>query len=61
MEDALKVRYEEGFEEGFKEGQRIAVMEKVARNALLEGATIEFVRKITGLDIDTITSLQMGQ
>jgi predicted transposase YdaD len=30
-------------------------MEKVARNALAQGATPEFVQKITGLDIQTIT------
>jgi hypothetical protein len=31
-------------------------MEKVARNALAHGASPEFVQKITGLDIQTITS-----
>jgi hypothetical protein len=31
-------------------------VEKVARNALAQGATPEFVQKITGLDIQTITS-----
>jgi hypothetical protein len=30
-------------------------MEKVARNALAQGASPEFVQKITGLDIQTIT------
>ena len=31
---------------------------EIARNALTEGATPEFVRKITGLDIETINGLQ---
>jgi hypothetical protein len=44
-DDALAVREEEGREEG---------REEVARNALLEGASIEFVQKITGLDFETI-------
>jgi hypothetical protein len=30
---------------------------EVARNALAQGASLEFVQKITGLDIQTITSL----
>jgi len=32
--------------------------EEIARNALAEGASIEFVQKITGLDINTIKKLQ---
>ena len=48
METALEVREEEGFERG---------METVAMNALAEGIPIELVRKITGLDTETITSL----
>ena len=31
---------------------------EVARNALAEGATVEFVQKITGLDMDTIAGLR---
>jgi hypothetical protein len=30
---------------------------EIARNALSEGASPEFVRKITGLDIEAITQL----
>ena len=30
---------------------------EVAKNALAEGATIDFVKKITGLDMETIQSL----
>ena len=49
MDDALAVRYEEGWEDG---------REEIARNALAEGASIEFINKITGLDTETIMSLQ---
>ncbi|MDR1148009.1 MAG: hypothetical protein LBK66_05200 [Spirochaetaceae bacterium] len=47
-EDALQVRWEEGKEEG---------KEEIAKNLLFEGASPEFVRKITGLDIESITQL----
>ena len=43
----------EGKEEGEKEKQT-----EIARNALAEGATPEFVQKITGLDPQTIAGLQ---
>jgi predicted transposase YdaD len=49
IEDAKKVWYEEGMERG---------MEEAARNALAQGASIEFIQKITGLDIETIMKLQ---
>jgi predicted transposase/invertase (TIGR01784 family) len=49
---ALEVRYEEGFEEG-QEKER----EEIAKNALAEGASVEFVQKITGLDIEAIKAL----
>jgi predicted transposase/invertase (TIGR01784 family) len=48
MDDALAVRYEEGREEEKLE---------IARNLLAEGSTLEFVQKITGLDIETIENL----
>jgi predicted transposase YdaD len=48
-DDALAVRYEEGREEG---------REEVARIALAEGATFDFIQKITGLDIETIRKMQ---
>jgi hypothetical protein len=51
-DDALAVRYEEGWEGGREEGR-----EEIARNALAEGATIEFVQNITGLDLETIKTL----
>jgi hypothetical protein len=33
--------------------------EEIARNALAEGSSVEFVQKITGLDIETIKNLQV--
>ena len=52
-EDAIAVNREEAWEEGREEGLGVA-----ARNALEEGATLEFVRKITGLDLDAIRAIQ---
>ena len=48
-DDALAVRFEEGQEDK---------QEEIARNALAEGVSIEFVKKITGLDMETIKKLQ---
>jgi len=61
LEDALAVRFEEGVEEGLEKGReegREKGLEQTARNALAEGLPIEFVQKITGLDIDRIKSLR---
>ena len=41
---------------GREEGKKERNLE-VARNLLAEGAAVEFVRKITGLDMDTIAGL----
>ena len=49
MNGAERRGMEKGKEKGFVE---------VAHNLLAEGATVEFVRKITGLDTDTIASLR---
>ena len=68
MDDALAVRYEEGHEEGLEEGiekgraegweeGRINEKLEIARNLLAKGSSLEFVRDITGLDIETINSL----
>ena len=57
-DDALAVRYEEGMEKGREEGIERGI-EQTARNALAEGASIGFVQKITGLDIETIKKLGM--
>jgi predicted transposase/invertase (TIGR01784 family) len=43
----------EGIREGRQEGREEGRFE-VAKNALVKGASIEFVREITGLDIETI-------
>ena len=45
VEEALAVRFEEG-------------RESVARNALAKGLTPELICSITGLDMETIKSLQ---
>ncbi|MDR2923393.1 MAG: Rpn family recombination-promoting nuclease/putative transposase [Treponema sp.] len=47
----------EGMEKGIEKGMAEA-MEKVARNALAQGLAPDFVQKITGLDIQTISGLQ---
>jgi hypothetical protein len=59
----LEERYENPYLKAKREARaegEAAGMEKVARNALAEGATIEFVRKITGLDTGVLQSLQVG-
>jgi predicted transposase YdaD len=48
LEDALVVEREEGREEG---------REEVAQNALREGASVEFIQKITGLPAEIIRNL----
>jgi predicted transposase YdaD len=53
-DDALAVRFEEGWEEGWEEGR-----ETIARNALTKGSSIEFIHDITGLDITTIENLKL--
>ena len=60
-DDALACRYEEGLEEGMEKGEargREEGLEQVARNALAQGASLDFVQKITGLDIQTINDLK---
>ena len=39
----------DSFNEGIEKSRK-----EIERNALMEGATIEFVQKITGLDVETI-------
>jgi len=53
----LKRGLKRGMEEGIKEGMKESRVE-IARNALAKGASIEFVREITGLDIETIRKIQ---
>jgi len=52
-EKAKEVWYEEGLEKGREEALVTA-----ARNALASGATAEFVHRITGLDMETISKLE---
>jgi predicted transposase/invertase (TIGR01784 family) len=47
---------QEGRTEGREEGQEIKAIE-IARKALSEGVSAEFVRKITGLDLETIKNI----
>ena len=69
LEEALEVEHEEGFEEGhevgleagrkagLEEGREAGFeegREEIARNALAEGMNLEIIRKITGLDAETI-------
>jgi predicted transposase YdaD len=42
-----------------REGMRESKTD-IARNALAEGASVEFVQKITGLDMETIKTIQTG-
>ena len=48
LEDALVIEREEGREEG---------REEVAKNALIKGASVEFISEITGLSTETIQNL----
>ena len=52
----------EGRQEGLAEGLAKGLAEgklEIARNALSEGATLEFVQKITGLPADAIRNIQL--
>jgi predicted transposase YdaD len=55
-EEAKEVWYEEGLEKGLEKGIEKG-REEIAKNALAEGLPIETIRKITGLDIETIKNL----
>jgi hypothetical protein len=64
MEDALAVRYEEGYEDGFELGLKEAREERLkkskeetARKAIARGIPFELIRDITGLDMETIKNL----
>jgi predicted transposase YdaD len=47
---------ERGREQGLEQGREQG-LETAARNALAQGASLDFVQKITGLDIETIKQL----
>jgi hypothetical protein len=57
-DDAKEVWQEEARETGMAQGRESRNVE-VARNALKEGATFEFVQRITGLDIEVIKKLAL--
>jgi predicted transposase YdaD len=52
LEDALVVEREEGREEG-----RESRDAEIVKNALTKGASVEFIREITGLSTETIQTL----
>jgi predicted transposase/invertase (TIGR01784 family) len=56
MEDALAVRYEEGWSEGREEGEERKQRE-IAKNALANGLPIDIISTITGLDIENIRQI----
>jgi predicted transposase/invertase (TIGR01784 family) len=59
-EDAIAFAREEGLEKGREQGWEQGKNEEkleIAMNSLAEGATPEFVQKITGLDLETIKRL----
>jgi predicted transposase/invertase (TIGR01784 family) len=59
-DDAMAVVREEAREDGIEEGMekgRVTEKLEIARNLLAEGATLEFIQKVTGLDIETIKNL----
>jgi predicted transposase/invertase (TIGR01784 family) len=55
-EEAWEYGLEEGLEQGLERGLEQGIM-TVARNALANGASIEFVQTITGLSPETIQQL----
>jgi len=60
-DNALAVRYEEGWEDGIENGRTEGREEReleIARNLLVKGSTPEFVHEITGLHLDEIEKLQ---
>ena len=71
VKEGRKEGRKEGMKEGIREGKKEGIIEglakgkadeklEIARNALQEGLSLEFVQKITGLDLDTLTELQAG-
>jgi len=57
LDDAIAVAREEAWEDGKEEG-RVNEKLEIARNLLSEGSSLEFVQKITGVDLDTLKGLQ---
>ena len=72
MEDALAVRFEEGWEEGREEGREEGMemgiekgeerkLREIVTNALINGLPLETINAITGLDIADIKRLAAHQ
>jgi predicted transposase/invertase (TIGR01784 family) len=59
-EEGIEKGIEKGIKKGLKKGREEG-REEIARNALAEGASVEFVRKITGFDMQTIQRLAQGE
>jgi len=57
LEEGREEGLEKGLQEGWGKGRKEGCIE-IAQSALAEGATIEFVQKITGLDFNVIKNLQ---
>jgi len=55
-EEVLQVWREDAREDGLEEGRNERNIQ-IAKNALAEGLSHEFIQKITGLDIETIQQL----
>jgi predicted transposase/invertase (TIGR01784 family) len=68
MEDALAVRFEEGMEKGWSMGREEGREEgwsegrsEFARNALINGLSLDTISAITGMDIADIKRLAAHQ
>ena len=59
LDDAIAVASKENFEKGEVKGRFNEKLE-IARNLLTEGSSLEFVQKITGLDLNTLKGIQEG-
>ena len=57
MDDALRVREEEGILIGMQQGMR-EERKEIARNMLAKGMDVETIASITGLFIDDVLRLQ---
>ena len=60
LQSKLVTAKREGISEGITKGKREEKLE-IARNALAAGASYDFIKKITGLDMETIENLHSGQ
>ena len=58
VEATVKAAVEAAVEKA--EGRVEQKQHEIARNALAEGSTVDFVQKITGLTMETIESIQMS-